>query len=284
MSFPISMIPYANMAPYRMLGAPEGCHFVSLVPRESVTALKRNTVLAAAVPVGGLCSLGDLVEPLGPYGIAAKERSMSVLFFSRKPLAQFGPRDRIRLTAESASSVRLLYLLLGNCIGFDRLPRLAAADALDADIDGELVIGNQALVWSWQLSNCPSVLTGPRPTELTQVTDLASEWFAQEKLPFVFARWVVRRDAPEPAKQSLHHWMERFRREEAALVARAIQACERELCAPTAALTRYFEVIRRCLDAEDLNGQARFEALFRRHGRKPLFHDETTGQQGQGRA
>jgi chorismate dehydratase len=276
------MIPYANMAPYRMLGEPENCHFVSLVPRESVTALQRNTVLAAAVPVGGLFALGDLVEPLGPFGIAAKERSMSVLFFSRKPLDQFEPRDRIRLTAESASSVRLLYLLLGQRIGFDRLPSLAAADAPPADIDGEMVIGNQALVWAWQLSNCPTVLTGPRPAELTTVTDLASEWFARERLPFVFARWVVRKDAPGAAKKALHDWMERFRREEAALVARAIQACERELCAPKAALARYYEVIRRCLDEADLAGQARFEALFRRHGREPLFYGETTGQQGQG--
>jgi chorismate dehydratase len=284
MSFPISMIPYANMAPYRMLGEPENCHFVSLVPRESVTALQRKTVLAAAVPVGGLFALGDLVEPLGPYGIAAKERAMSVLFFSRKPLTQFGPRDRIRLTSESASSVRLLYLLLGNRIGFDCLPRLAHAHAPAAGIDGELVIGDQALVWAWQLSNCPTVLAGPRPAELTCVTDLASEWLSQEGLPFVFARWVVRRDAPQAAKQALRNWMDRFRREEEALVARAIQVVAREMCAPEAALVRYFEVIRCCLDGADLAGQARFEALFRRHGREPLFDEETTGQQGQGQA
>lgn len=282
MSFPISMIPYANMAPYRMLGEPENCHFVSLVPRESVTALKHNTVLAAAVPVGGLFALGDLVEPLGPYGIAAKECAMSVLFFSRKPFDQFGPQDRIRLTGESASSVRLLYLLFGRRIGFDRLPRLAHARAPSTDVDGELVIGDRALVWAWQLANCPTVLAGPRPAELTCVTDLASEWLAQEHLPFVFARWVVRRDAPQVVKQTLRNWMDRFRREEQALVARAIQVVAREMCAPEAALVRYFEVIQLCLDDADLDGQARFEALFRRHGREPLFEEETTGRQGRG--
>ncbi|MEJ2641920.1 MAG: hypothetical protein P8010_20335 [Desulfosarcinaceae bacterium] len=282
MSFPISMIPYANMAPYRMLGEPENCHFVSLVPRESVTALRHNTVLAAAVPVGGLFALGDLVEPLGPYGIGAKERSMSVLFFSRKPFDQFGPEDRIRLTNESASSVRLLYLLFGRRIGFDRLPRLAHARAAAADVDGELVIGNQALEWAWQLENCPAVLAGPRPAELTLVTDLATEWMAQENRPFVFARWVVRRDAPQAVKQALMNWLDRFRREEQALVTRAIKVVAREMCASEAALVRYFEVIRCCLDEADLAGQTRFEALFRRHGREPLFDEETTGQQGQG--
>jgi chorismate dehydratase len=238
------------------------------VPRESIDALRRGTALAAAVPVGGLFSLGDLVEPLGPYGIAAKERSMSVLFYSRKPLERFGPQDRIRLTGESASSVRLLYLLLGLKNGFQRLPK-RADDADEAD--GELVIGNRALVWAWQLETCPSAPAGPRPSALSRVTDLASEWFAQEGLPFVFARWVVRRDAPEAAKAALHDWMARFRREEDALVARAISVSAREMGAPEAALARYFEVIRRCLADADLAGQARFEALFRRHAQKPLF-------------
>jgi predicted solute-binding protein len=268
MTYPISMIPYANMAPYRMLGEPDNCHFVTLVPRESIDALRRGTVLAAAVPVGGLPRLGDLVEPLGPFGIAARERSMSVLFYSRKPLSDFGPGDRIRLTTESASSVRLLYLLLGLKIGFRRLPELAEEGT---EADGELVIGNKALVWAWQLENCPNAQAGPRPSQLRLVTDLASEWFAQEGLPFVFARWVVRRDAPAAVKAALSDWMDRFRRAEAALVAKAIPVTAGEMCAPEAALARYFEVIRRSLDPTDLAGQSRFESLWHRHGRSPLF-------------
>lgn len=278
MSYPISMIPYANMAPYRMLGEPRDCHFVPLVPKESIDALQKGQVLAAAVPVGGLFTLGDLVEPLGPYGIAAKERSMSVLLYSRVPLAQLGPQHRLHLTGESASSVRLLYLLLGRKLGFDSLPTLAPEGAT---ADGELVIGNSALEWAWRLENCPAVQVGPRPSELTVVTDLASEWFAQEGLPFVFARWVVRRDAPAEAKQALREWMERFRREEADLVAKAIPLTAREMCAPQAALARYFEVIRRSLDETDMAGQARFETLFRRHGRDPLF-ETVSGPLAQG--
>lgn len=268
MSYPISMIPYANMAPYRMLGEPRNCHFVPLVPRESIDALIQGRVLAAAVPVGGLFTLGNLVEPLGPYGIAAKERSMSVLFYSRTALDRLGPEHRLRLTTESASSVRLLYLLLGHKIGFQSLPRLTLEGGT---ADGELVIGNSALVWAWHLEKCPNARVGPRPSELTVVTDLASAWFAQEGLPFVFARWVVRRDAPDAAKQALGDWMERFRREEDALVAKAIQVISQEMCAPKAALARYYKVIRRSLENEDLDGQARFETLFRRHGREPLF-------------
>ena len=85
MSVPVAMIPYTNMAPYRELGAPTGCHFVPLVPKASIDALLEGTVAAAAVPVGGLVRLGDTVASVGAYGIAAKGPSMSVLLFSRVP-------------------------------------------------------------------------------------------------------------------------------------------------------------------------------------------------------
>jgi chorismate dehydratase len=49
----------------------------------------------------------------------------------------------IRITGETASSVRLLYLLLGQCHGFDRLPHLAGDGQVP---DGELLIGDRALV------------------------------------------------------------------------------------------------------------------------------------------
>ena len=122
MTTAIAMIPYANMAPYRQLGPPEGCRFISLVPKASIAALMTGEVAAAAVPVGGLPQLSGIVEPLGYFGIAAKGPSMSVLLFSRCPFRQLGGAKTVRLTKESASSVRLLYLLLGDTLGFDRLP------------------------------------------------------------------------------------------------------------------------------------------------------------------
>ncbi|MGD8703366.1 MAG: hypothetical protein PVH26_13110, partial [Desulfosarcina sp.] len=79
MSAPVAMIPYANMAPYRQLGAPRDCHFVTLVPKASVDALVSGQVTAAAVPVGGMCRLAGIIETVGHFGIAAKGASMSVL-------------------------------------------------------------------------------------------------------------------------------------------------------------------------------------------------------------
>lgn len=253
MAFPVAMIPYTNMAPYRELGPPTGCSFVSLVPSRSIAALKNNSVIAAAVPVGGLPELAGLTDFLGTFGIAAHERSMSVLFFSNRPLAAMGSTTRIRVTDESASSVRLLYLLMAYNRGLDDLPWLAAADET---ADGELLIGDRALLRMHGELRETSADLGPAPR--TVVTDLASAWYERQKLPFVFARWVVRKDAARQARAALEVWLAEFKVREEEMVRKAVPNAARKLNLEPQTLRTYFQVLRRCLDETDLAGQTRF--------------------------
>lgn len=258
MSTAVAMIPYANMAPYRMLGPPKGCRFVPLVPRASIAALLAGHVVAAAVPVGGLTALAGVVETVGRYGIAARGPCMSVLFFSRVPFAAMHAPRTVRITGESASSVRLLFLLLGHTHGFERLPRLAANGQRP---DGELLIGDQALI------NGQGTLEDP----WTDVTDLSSLWFETQRLPFVFARWVVRSDAPEAVKLAIAQWLDTFKAREPDLVERALPLAAESLGLAPEVVRRYFQVIRRCLDDADIRGQERFCDRFARAARSPLF-------------
>ncbi|HSO19401.1 MAG TPA: MqnA/MqnD/SBP family protein [Desulfosarcina sp.] len=259
MSVSVAMIPYTNMAPYRQLGPPEGCRFVPLVPRASVAALMAGEVAAAAVPVGGLHRLTGIVEPLGRFGIAAKGACMSVLLFSRCPATQLCARNTLRLTDESASSVRLLYLLLGNACGFDRLPRLAGEGQAP---DAELLIGDRALVRG---------AAAGQNDDAAYVTDLSQMWYEHYGLPFVFARWVVRKDAPQQLKAGLRSWLQRFRAEEETLVAQAIPQAAKRLALAPELVQRYFKVIRRCLDDSDMAGQQQFLGQIERFGREPFF-------------
>ena len=260
MSVPIAMIPYTNMAPYRQLGPPSGCHFVPLVPKASIAALETGRVLAAAVPVGGLDRLAAMVETVGRFGIAAKGPCMSVLFFSRLPFEQMHAPKTLRVTHESATSVRLLYLLLGQTCGFDGLPLLVPDDHKP---DAELLIGDRALIRGGAARADPAFI---------HVTDLSEAWFDIHGLPFVFARWVVRRDAPESLKTTLARWLHKFKEKESLLVAQAIPEAANRLKLSTDLLERYFRVIRRSLDGSDLKGQQRFLDAFDRLGRRPLFH------------
>jgi predicted solute-binding protein len=255
------MIPYTNMAPYRELGPPAGCHFVPLVPRRSIDALFNHAVIAAAVPVGGLPALAGLTDFLGNFGIAAREQSMSVVFFSNVPLIEMGERNRILVTGESASSVRLLYLLLAYHHGVDDLPRLAVPDE---PAEGELLIGDRALR---RMLAHRTIQAGSRPRdEFVHATDLASAWFAQHKLPFVFARWVVRRDAPAQARAALESWLSEFKTREEELAGQAAPKAAVELELDPQTVQTYFHVIRRCLDETDSAGQELFLSECRRYG------------------
>ena len=263
MNHPVAMIPYTNMAPFRALGPPVGCRLVPLVPRESIVALCNNRVIAAALPVGGLSAVADTTDFLGEFGIAAAERSMSVLFFTDRPLTEMDSGTRIRLTAESASSIRLLYLVLGYRIGFDNLPRLAGPGEQP---NGELLIGDAALIRMRDRRRSASDPGGDGVLcDRAHVTDLASEWFAAHRLPFVFARWVIRKDAPPSARQALEQWLQEFKKREPALVQAAVPESARRLGISETEIEAYFKVIRRTLDASDLVGQAKFLDEYERH-------------------
>ncbi len=249
------MIPYINMLPYRLLAPPPGCRWYDYVPRDSVAALSTGRVMAAAVPVGALPGLGHSVEPLGQFGIAACEFSMSVLFFSNKPFEQVSVMDGMRLTPDSATSVRLLHLLLQR----HKPSPEEMFDARGKDV-GELIIGDRALKALMTRRRHGGGID--RPSEInsgfSHVTDLATRWFKLYRLPFVFARWVIRRDAPSEARGVLLEWLDEFRHREAGLVARAIPIAAQQLGLPEKDIADYFQCLRRVLDKEDLKGQARF--------------------------
>jgi chorismate dehydratase len=264
--FPIAMIPYANMAPFQEMGPPEGCVFAEYLPRQSIQALKEKRVWAAAVPVGGLALLRDETQYLGRYGIAVKECAMSVLFFTDRPFEQFRRPLTIGLTGESASSVRLLYLLLAYRHGFEAVPRLTAPGGTG---NGYLVIGDRALQWAGEFER-----TGAAHG-FTHVVDLAQLWYERFRLPFVFARWVVHHQAPREVKEVLRNWLQRFSLMEPELIVRAAPQVARRLELTREYAERYLKVIRRCLAAEDEAGQQRFQEELNPLGSGLLFETAT---------
>lgn len=270
-SYPVAMIPYMNMAPYRQMGAPANCHFVPLVPRESVAALAGGSVLAAAVPVGGLPFLDGIVEPLGKFGIAAKKECMSVMFFSDRPFDAFNRGCTVHLSRDSASSVRLLFLLWTHLLGRDNLPEIVAAGK---PANGELLIGDRAISRAGKLSDWGRPGPGDEKKSgdpLPFVADLATVWNGIKGLPFVFARWVVRRDADAKVKKILIQWLEQFREKETEMVAACIEPATRVLDIDAAAAKRYFQVIHRCLDDTDLCAQNCFLDELQKVRQDPLF-------------
>jgi predicted solute-binding protein len=264
------MIPYANMAPFRQLGPPKGCEWVYLHPKQSTSALQRGDVVAAAAPVGDLPLLAGSVRELGPYGIAAHRDVESVLLFADRPVTELTPPTRLHLTNQSSTSVRLLYLVLGELLGFDRLPWRTADQGR---ANAELIIGDDALV---RAERQPSAV----------IVDLAAAWYERQGLPFVFARWMARHDAPVSLHEAFTDWFERYAELEEELIHASAPAEAIRLGLSEAAMVRYLKGIIRILGPAELQGQERFLALLERHQRDPLFLEEglVHGDRPQGHA
>lgn len=179
---------------------------------------------------------------------------MSVLLFSNRPLSSMEDVRNLRVTAESTTSVRLLGLLLGRPEG---LPR--PANDTGSRPAGELIIGDKALsgLHHWRQGLAGNE-TAKRLLAYSHVTDLASEWYARTRVPFVFARWVIRSDAPEACRSALGRWLDRFRRREAEFVDAAAATASTETRLPEPLMRQYFDRIRRTLDADDMDGQTLF--------------------------
>ena len=171
-------------------------------------------ITAGLVPVVDYFRLQDRFERVGPFGIAVRGRAHSVLLFARRPIRQLNDAV-IALTAESSSSVALLRLLLSQRYGLTPRyvegphparppgPPVAMAgaggsgDSWAGDADAVLLIGDEAL--RVRQSNMQY------PFE----TDIAFEWWLWQHLPFVFAVWVIRKDAAPAAKKELEQALSR---------------------------------------------------------------------------
>ena len=194
MKYSIALTPYLNTRPFFYHPLPGDFHMLAISPRESVQALAEGRAIAGIVPVAGLKQLEDFAEPLGDFGIASEGPVRSVLFFSRRPFAAFSRDCTVSLTSESLTSVQLLSLLFLYRLGPENLPGVIA-DA--ADSDGQLLIGDQALSRYY------------RGTD-RYVTDLSDEWTRYHGCPFVFARWVIHREADADVREQLCEWLHSY--------------------------------------------------------------------------
>ncbi len=124
----------------------------------------------------------------------------SVLFFASCPLVELAGHS-IAVTGESATSVHLLQILLGEVYGFDRL-HLQRSDRPVEDViaagGAGLLIGDRAL---------RAAKSGLAP----YVYDLGALWHAFSGLPFVFALWIVRRDAVAAKEGEVTVFMQRLK-------------------------------------------------------------------------
>ncbi len=194
---------------------------------------------------------GHSISAIGPVD--------SVLLFTPRPLTALGD-EPIALTGESATSVALLRILLRE---FVRLPQVETAvpdvsvESLIAAGKPALLIGDRALRMAQQV-----------PSEC-QVIDLGALWYHFTGLPFVFALWIVRRDAAVRDADALRRFstlLEMARARTFADLHRvAATATEREWMGEEG-LVRYWSRVSYVLDSAHIEGLRCYYALLEKYG------------------
>ena len=123
--------------------------------------------------------------------ISSRSKVMSVLLFSHRPVGEL-PMDPIAVTRSSDTSVVLLEILLREFLGKrNRMVRtdLPPGEALRIH-PAYLAIGDEAI---------QAGLTGIAD----HVTDLGEWWNRETGMPFVFALWIVSREALSRRREAL---------------------------------------------------------------------------------
>ena len=185
----IGRIPYLNSEVfYYGMAAEPGLELVPLAPRALSRAAADGGLVAGPVPLVTCFELEDDFMPLGDYCIATGEKAHSILLYCKRPIEELTGAV-VGVTGETSTSVRLMKALFreryqvapSRYVGLDEGP-----------MDAFLLIGDEALRRRKGVDGYPHMY------------DLGEVWHQWTGLPFVFARWVVRRDADA----SLVRWLE----------------------------------------------------------------------------
>ncbi len=181
--FRLSIIEYLNAAPLNY-GFKHGLGFEHFHLKFHVPSACADKLRLGEVDAGLISSIEYLRIPalriVPGLCIASPKRVRSVVILSKVPPDEI---KSLALDTSSRTSVVLAQLLLRERYGVN--PKVTDMnpdmEAMLADHDAALMIGDQSM---------------RARREGLMVLDLAEEWFEWTGLPFVFALWTVRGDAP----------------------------------------------------------------------------------------
>ncbi|MBI1920910.1 MAG: menaquinone biosynthesis protein [Geobacter sp.] len=191
----IGQIDYANCVPiFTMLRERFDCagyRFVTGIPSELNAMLSRGEIDVSPSSSIEYGKASDRYMLLPDLSISSVGPVKSVFLFSRVPIEELSGA-RIALTTESDTSVNLLRIILARRYGFINSFVRCPAPLLDAlrDFPAMLQIGDAAL------------RSASQPTDL-HVYDLGELWHDFTGLPFVFALWIIRRDAVQSSRSEV---------------------------------------------------------------------------------
>lgn len=253
MTVKVAQIAYTNTAPFFHFWPKGEFELVPGVPKELAQAARVGDVAAGPLPLVECWALENEFEPLGSYGIAAREKCRSVFVFSKMPFSEMD-NITVGVTRESATSVILLQTLIRLKYGHN----VTVRPGLRAEDDAWLVIGDQALKW----------VSKPVAVNWPHATDLATEWWNWQGKPFVFAQWVVQKELIQQTKQKLEETLQKSLREGLVALPQVALSHIQRLGLPAATVIAYLSGMIYELGDDEKEGMKIFREMVQSAGLK----------------
>lgn len=173
----VGRVPYLNCEPFYFAMERRGIELCEMAPSAVGLAAERGEIDAGPVPLVDFFRLGAHFRPLAGFCIAAASKAGSIFLHSEQPIQELAGA-RIGITYETPTAFRLLQVLL--TMKYHVQP--GAYVSLEDSCHAFLLTGTQGLRRRRGVRGYPHKY------------DLGEEWHQWTGLPFVFARWIVRKD------------------------------------------------------------------------------------------
>lgn len=176
MAVKVGRIPYLSCEPFYFAMELRGIAMCDVTPSDMASAVAQGKIDAGPMPLVDCFRLDEQLRLLSGFCVATIRKAGSVLLHSKHPIEKLADA-RIGIPHEATTSNRLLQVLLTLK---HQLPSVEYVGLDDAN-DAFLLIGNEGLRQRHGVHNYPHIY------------DLGEEWYQWTGLPFVFARWIVRK-------------------------------------------------------------------------------------------
>jgi chorismate dehydratase len=252
----LGRIPYLNADVFYQETPLELLEVRTLVPAALSHAARKGEIDFAPLPTVTCFELEDTFVPLGNYCIASKAKVRSITLFSKRPIQDLNGRVVAR-TGESTTSVRLLKVLFAKRYGIEPSKYVSTHDPNDA----LLLIGDNALTNRKGLPSYPYQY------------DLGDMWHDWTGLPFVFARWMIRKTI-EP--RMIEYLADMLKRSLEANLTRidAIARQRADLGMTEAEIREYLDGLSFTLGEKELQSLDLFKLLLKEVGEYPVAGKE----------
>jgi chorismate dehydratase len=182
MALTVGRIPYLSCEPFYFAMERRGIALYDVVPSALAEAVAQGKIDAGPLPLVDCFRLDERFRILSGFCVATIRKAVSVVLHAKHPIQEL-TGARIGIPVEAATSFRLLQVLLALKY---QIPSVAYGPRDNAS-DACLLIGNAGLRQRYGLPDYPHTY------------DLGTEWSQWTGLPFVFVRWIVRKDLDRKA-------------------------------------------------------------------------------------